>query len=40
MVYHSGGNMPTASEFIKFAAPMLEMAQTVVDAKGEELKLC
>ncbi len=32
--------MPTTSELMKFAAPMLEMAQTVVEAKGEELKLC
>ena len=32
--------MPSTSEFVKYASPMLEMAQTVVEAKGEELKLC
>ncbi len=32
--------MLTASEFVKYTSPMLEIAQAVAEARGEEIKLC
>lgn len=32
--------MPATSELVKSVAPMLEMATAVIEAKGEELRLC
>jgi Fe-S oxidoreductase len=35
-----GGFMTNKSELINFISPMLEIAQAVMEAKGDELKLC